>query len=60
MMNHVYLVTAVYMRLASPVNQYDLRPENFSSLIRDDFDLPKDKFTANMIWICPKNLLAGL
>ena len=47
----------VYIRQASLVNRADLRHENFSSLTRDDFEIPKDKFTTNIYWICLSNLL---
>lgn len=40
------------MSEASLVNRADLCHENFSSLKKDDFELHKDKFTADVYWIC--------
>ena len=39
----------------SSVDRKDLCHENFSS--DNDFELPKDKFTTNVYWICLLNLL---
>ena len=47
----------VYMGQVGTVNRADLCHENFSSLPRDDSELPKDKFTTNRYWICLSNLL---
>ena len=39
-----------YIKWAGPVNRADLRHEIFLSSTRDNFELPKDKFTISINW----------